>query len=337
VNNSQESRRAFHTELYNTNDTTTQSFNHDKYKEPTSYEPSKACAEARLESWFYGNLIDNRKTSDDHMYDLELNSVQLACKFPPIGLPNDVLEQVTSWSMDLDQMKQMPLPDISAKLLDNAFGSLLKIADKTPNHAAILNNFGPSREDYCERTVEGHRSFFGEDAGPTPNQIAHKETFDASKTTESQAANATGHRAFATPPGADVSEIMADIQKIQSNNGRGKWLGPHGFAAERGLDRGIDLAGLVDFENDGAMVTDRLVLGNNVTATGTIIEPSAFSLHGNITGSGPTRRHDNEFEALQQIARDLRESEAATFEEAFRAKYGIKRENDILRPNMNKR
>ena len=208
------------------------------------------------DGWWYSGLRRIGMTAEEHVQEFENKKWRFENGYPePTPLPGTAMDHKP---VTLEQIKQMDIPEMMENLLNPAFGTMLSLADPNPNPAASFNNFRPTEDRHRDPTAAGNKSLFGEDWGVTPGQARHQQRMD----TIEKAKEASESFLVNNPP----KPVVPDW-KIQAAEGRKegrqlwkkhqntdpKWIGPHGFAHERGLDRGFDIAGIVDFEKGGIM------------------------------------------------------------------------------------
>jgi hypothetical protein len=151
--------------------------------------PSKADREAALEvkrkeqeKWWYSGVRRIHKTSNDHIVDLRDYSAQFSCGYEP--QPCSPPSSLSSHQkLTVDEVNKMSMPDVTAPLLDNVFGTLLQYRDEimTPDNRRIMSNFEPAKPWMIDNSRDGNVSVFGEDTGRLPKRIGRDPRYEPYK------------------------------------------------------------------------------------------------------------------------------------------------------------
>jgi hypothetical protein len=137
---------------------------------------------AKANKWFYSGLRSLDMTPNDYIAEMaerndRLDNVSNSQPQQPLdeyGNPLTLRALVeTSEALTIQQINEMDITEVSARLLGPVFGSTLRLADQRPgpNNLAMLARYAPGAPWTIDDSPQGNHSYFGEDWGPTPRRV----------------------------------------------------------------------------------------------------------------------------------------------------------------------
>lgn len=221
------------------------------------------------DDWWFSGLRRIGMTAEEHLQEFEDKNWRTENGYPEPSPPSAKATDNRPWTRE--QIDKMSLPEMMKGILDTSFGTFLSIADQNPGPAGALNRSRLTEDRYRDDTAEGNKSLFGEDWGETHGQAQRKlDLAEAEKVVISRDKFLMNHYKPEEPAwkkaGADGRREGRQLWK-KNQDKPFTWTGPRGFEKERGLDRGVDLTGMVDFQNGGAAICTIPIPPNNPNKT----------------------------------------------------------------------